>query len=156
MLDCRVVADDDIEPGDVRVWIFAVMRFESEGRRGEPRGSVAEGRVLESVVAFLRALVILFLECFGVRWICWTCLRALSVWIFEILHRKRPSAFWAIVMYRKRPTLDLGHVDAEMVALLEYALATLVDEKIESLGEASHAIAQIVETKLDARELVEH
>lgn len=56
----------------------------------------------------------------------------------------------------ERPTLDLRHVDAEMIALLENALATLLDEVVESLSKAGHAIAQIVETKLDTRQLVDH
>ena len=59
-------------------------------------------------------------------------------------------------MDRNRLTLDLGHVDAEMVAFFEYTLTAPVDEEIESLGEAGHAIAQVVEAKLDARQLVDH
>lgn len=52
--------------------------------------------------------------------------------------------------------MDLRHVDAEMVALFEYALAALIDEEVEPLSEASHTVAQVVETKLDARQLVDH
>jgi hypothetical protein len=68
--------------------MFAVTRFGNGGHRGGPRGSGVEDRVLGFVVAFLRVLVLLLLECFGVGWICWTCLRVLFVLIFGILHRK--------------------------------------------------------------------
>lgn len=86
MLGCLVVADGGAEPGGVREWISAVTRFENEGHRGGPRGFVVEDRVLVFVVAFLGVLVLLFPECFGVRWICWTRLRVLFVWIFAILY----------------------------------------------------------------------
>ena len=85
MLDCLVVADDGFELDDVREWIFAGMKSGNGGRRGGPRGSGVEGRGLGFVVAFLRVLVLLLLGCFGVRLICWTSLRVLSVLIFGIL-----------------------------------------------------------------------
>jgi hypothetical protein len=157
VLDCLVVADDGFEPVDVRGWIFVVMRFGNGGRRGGPRGFGVEDRGLEFVVAFLRVLVLLLLGCFDVRWICWTCLRVLFVLIFGILCRRDYQYAGVNSCYgRKWLTLNLRHVNAEMVALFEYALTTLIDEKVESLSKASHAIAQVVKTEFDAGKLVDH
>ena len=42
-----------------------------------------------------------------------------------------------------------------MIALFEYALATELDEVVESLGEASHAVAQVIESEVDAGQFTE-
>jgi len=43
-----------------------------------------------------------------------------------------------------------------MVALLQDALSASLDEIIESGGELSHALAQVVETEIDTRKSVKH
>lgn len=42
-----------------------------------------------------------------------------------------------------------------MIALFEYALATELDEVVESLGEASHAVAQVIKTEVDTGQFSE-
>jgi len=77
--------------------------------------------------------------------------------IFEILlDSARQHSTWGLCSDRGRLTLDLRHVHAEMIALFEYALATLLDEVIEALSKASHAIAQVIEAEFDAGQLVDH
>ena len=64
-----------------------------------------------------------------------------------------------IPMLRKKrregsSTLQLGHVHAELVPLLQHPLAPLLDKGIESRRELGHAIAQVVEAKVDAGQRV--
>ena len=46
-------------------------------------------------------------------------------------------------------TMKLCNVYAELVALLEHAFTTLSNEVVESMGEPCHALAQVVEAKID-------
>lgn len=55
---------------------------------------------------------------------------------------------------RKAHTLKLSHVDAELVALFQHALAALLNKGIKLGRELCHALAQIVEAKVDAGQRV--
>lgn len=52
--------------------------------------------------------------------------------------------------------MELSDVHAELVALLEHALAALLDEGVEFRRELGHAVAQLVEAKVDVGEAVGH
>ena len=52
--------------------------------------------------------------------------------------------------------VQLGHVDAEVVPLLQDALAALGDEVVEAVCEAGHAGAELVEAEVDGGEGVGH
>ena len=49
-------------------------------------------------------------------------------------------------------TSKLSNIDAELIAFLENTFATLCDEIVESIGKASHSLAKVFKTKVDAWE----
>ena len=53
-------------------------------------------------------------------------------------------------------TVKLGHVNAELITLFEHMFTTLCDEFVKSVGEARHAISQIIEAEIDAGEGIDH
>ena len=53
-------------------------------------------------------------------------------------------------------TLEFGEVDAELIAFFQDALASFVDEIVESCCELGHAIAEVIKAEVYAREGVSH
>lgn len=47
-------------------------------------------------------------------------------------------------------TLDFGNVHPELIALFKHTLTPLLDKGVELGREFGHAVAQIVETEIDA------
>lgn len=47
--------------------------------------------------------------------------------------------------------MQFGNIDAESVALFKNLLASLLNESIESVCEASHALTYVFEAKIDIR-----
>ncbi len=54
----------------------------------------------------------------------------------------------------RRRTLELGNIHAELVPLLQHSLAPLFNKGVELGGELGHAIAKVVEAKVDTRQCV--
>lgn len=50
--------------------------------------------------------------------------------------------------------MELSNVHAELVALIENPLTTFFNEGIKSSGELCHAVAQVIEAKVDIGQLV--
>lgn len=48
-------------------------------------------------------------------------------------------------------TMHLGHVETEVIALFKHTLTPSVDKIIEAGSKLSHALAQVIESKVDAR-----
>ena len=53
-------------------------------------------------------------------------------------------------------TMNFGHIDAKVISLFQHMLTTRCDEFVESVGEARHAISQVVEAEIDAGESISH
>ena len=61
-----------------------------------------------------------------------------------------------VIEDRTGHTMQLGHVHAELVTLFKDAFTPLGDKVIESVGELGHALAELIETKVNTRESVGH
>lgn len=53
-------------------------------------------------------------------------------------------------------TMKFGHIDAKLISLFQHMLTTLCDELVKSVGEARHAISQVIEAEIDAGEGISH
>jgi hypothetical protein len=53
-------------------------------------------------------------------------------------------------------TLQLCDIHAELVALFQHALATLLNKVVEACRELCHARAEVLEAEVDAGQLVGH
>ena len=53
-------------------------------------------------------------------------------------------------------TMEFCDIHAELISLFQYSSAPVLDESIKSCSELVHATAQIVESEVDAGQLVGH
>ena len=53
-------------------------------------------------------------------------------------------------------TVEFGNVDVELVAFFQDAFATFGDEVVEAVGEAGHALAEVVEAEVYGWEGIGH
>lgn len=51
-------------------------------------------------------------------------------------------------------TLKFGDIHAELVALFQHTLATLLDEGVEARAELGHAVSQVIEAEVDVGQSV--
>ena len=52
--------------------------------------------------------------------------------------------------------MKFRHINSKLISLFQHMSPTFRDEFVKSISEARHAIAQVVEAEIDAREDISH